>query len=104
MRTGTFHAFAVSRLTDGAKRYGVSPDGFLVNEANGDVPAGSTRTDHVSAEAGVSRLDEAFPPILGDGRWVTRLPIRSYALGGTHTERWGAGRSGPGRTPRPIRR
>ena len=143
VRTGTFHAYAVSRLTDGgktvddvlhdlgtqvpasvdyqvdphamarldlrfaavegdakdplgAKRYGVSPGGFLVNEADGDVPAGSTRTDYVSAEAGVGWQDEAFPPNLGQGEWVTQLPLRSFTPGSTHTEAWGGQPFRPG--------
>ncbi|GLY88531.1 S8 family serine peptidase [Actinoallomurus iriomotensis] len=73
----------------GEKRYGVSPGGFLINEASSDVPAGSTRTDYVTAESGVGWLDEAFPPDLGAASWVTQLPIRRFAPGSTHTEAWG---------------
>jgi subtilisin family serine protease len=72
----------------GEKRYGVDPAGFLVNEAEGDVPGGSTRTDYVSAEPGLGWLDEAIPPNLGPGSWVTELPMQRYAPGSTQTSEW----------------
>ncbi|MCO5968092.1 S8 family peptidase [Actinoallomurus soli] len=134
-RTGTFHAYAFGRLTDGGKtvydilhdlgsgvpatvaytavpqdlariderfdalagdtshpdtekRYGVSPGGFLVNEASSDVPAGSTRTDYVSGETGVQWSDEAFRNDLGEYGWVTEVPIRRYEAGRTYTNDW----------------
>ncbi|WP_460335701.1 S8 family peptidase [Actinoallomurus acanthiterrae] len=74
--------------TDGEKRYGVSPGGFLVNEASSQVPAGSTRTDYVTGVGGVRWLDEAFPPDLGETSWVTQVPIRQYTAGKTYTSAW----------------
>ncbi|WP_345352093.1 S8 family peptidase [Actinoallomurus liliacearum] len=73
---------------DTEKRYGVSPAGFLVNEASSEVPAGSTRIDYVSGEAGVQWINEAFRTDIAKYGWVTQLPIRRYEAGRTYTNDW----------------
>ncbi|MEV5707729.1 S8 family serine peptidase [Actinoallomurus sp. NPDC052274] len=73
---------------DGEKRYGVSPAGFLMNEASSDVPAGSTRVDYVSGEAGIQWLNEAFRTDIAEYGWVTQLPIRRFEAGRTYTNDW----------------
>ncbi|MGI5224862.1 S8 family peptidase [Actinoallomurus sp. CA-142502] len=72
----------------GEIRYGIDPAGFLVSEGDGQVPGGSTRTDYVSAEPGLLWAEEAAPPNLGQGLWVTELPVRKYTPGSTQTNEW----------------
>jgi subtilisin family serine protease len=72
----------------GEIRYGIDPAGFLVSEGDSQAPAGSTRTDYVTTEPGIQWADEAAPPNLGRGMWVTELPVRRYAAGSTQTSEW----------------
>jgi subtilisin family serine protease len=72
----------------GETRYGIDPAGFLVSEGSGQVPGGSTRTDYVTAEPGVRWADEASPPNIGQGLWVTEIPLRKYTPGSTQTSEW----------------
>jgi subtilisin family serine protease len=70
------------------KRYGVTPAGFLATEAEGDVKAGSARTDHVTATAGIRWLGEAFEPNGGDIGWGAQEPVRTYSAGSVYAEEW----------------
>jgi subtilisin family serine protease len=70
------------------KRYGFTPNGFNWAEAEGDVPAGSTRTDFVTGEPGVDWLDEAGVPRLGNASWISQLPIQHFDAGAKYTEAW----------------
>ncbi|GAA4511345.1 S8 family serine peptidase [Actinoallomurus oryzae] len=85
-RFGTINGNAKDPI--GETRYGVDAAGFLVSEGIGQVPGGSTRTDYVSAEPGIQWIEEAAPPNLGQGLWVTQLPMRTFAAGSTRTDEW----------------
>ncbi|GAA4511341.1 S8 family serine peptidase [Actinoallomurus oryzae] len=69
-------------------RYGVSPTGFLVNEAHGDVPAGSTRVDHVTGEPGIRWVDDVAPSLSEWPAWAIVPPTRRYPAGTTRTSDW----------------
>jgi len=72
----------------GEKKYAVTPDGLFDYESSGaDAPAGSVRTDYLSAHKGVQWLDEAFPRALAP--WVDQLPFVDYKAGKTVTQTWG---------------
>ncbi|MBO2449180.1 S8 family serine peptidase [Actinomadura barringtoniae] len=72
----------------GEKKYAVTPDGMFDYESSApDVPAGSVRTDYLSAHKGVMWLDEAFPKALAP--WVDQLPFVDYKAGKTVTQTWG---------------
>ncbi|GAA1566678.1 S8 family serine peptidase [Actinomadura kijaniata] len=70
------------------KRYGLSPNGSLLGgfEAESRVPAGSTRTDHLTPGLW---LDEAFPEAVNNGDWVDQLPVTERRPGTSVTYTWG---------------
>ncbi|MFI0448104.1 S8 family peptidase [Actinomadura sp. 6N118] len=72
---------------DGQKRYGMTPEGVLLQEGDGNVPTGTTRTDYVSAGRGLLWNDEAFPGAM-DG-WVDQEPFSPLKPGSRVTKTWG---------------
>jgi subtilisin family serine protease len=84
----TYGALNGDTTPDLAVRYGVTSAGLLLSEGDSDVAGGSTRTDYVSTDPGITWLEEASPPILGRGRWVTEVPLRSFQPGSTQVAAW----------------
>ncbi|MES9538039.1 S8 family serine peptidase [Actinomadura sp. NPDC000600] len=72
----------------GEKRYGISPEGLLMFEANGDVKPGTSRTDYVSTGSGLLWGDEGFVKF-GEDFWVDQGPFGELKPGGRVSERWG---------------
>ncbi|KAB2348498.1 S8 family serine peptidase [Actinomadura rudentiformis] len=79
---------------DWQKRYGMTPEGVLLQEGEGDVPTGTTRTDYVSAGRGLLWNDEASPGLL-DG-WVDQEPFSPLKPGSRVTKTWGRQPMRPG--------
>ncbi|HEX2312196.1 MAG TPA: S8 family serine peptidase, partial [Thermomonospora sp.] len=73
--------------TVGQKRYAITPEGLFLVEASLDAPAGSTRTDYLTALPGVLWNDEAFLDFAGS--WVDQMPFREVKPGGRTTHTWG---------------
>ncbi|MCW2915004.1 MAG: hypothetical protein JWN52_3072 [Actinomycetia bacterium] len=73
------------------QRYGTSPEGLLLAgfEADSEVPAGSTRTDHLSTGRGIYWMDEASPGAIADGQWVDEQPFIELKPGSRATHTWG---------------
>ncbi|GAA2621009.1 S8 family peptidase [Actinomadura fulvescens] len=78
----------------GEKRYGITPEGFMIHDAASDAPAGTTRTDYMSAGRGLLWNDEAFPGAM-DG-WVDQEPFYERAPGSRETKTWGRQPMRPG--------
>jgi hypothetical protein len=75
-------------------RYGLDAAGFLAAEADSREPGGSTRTDYVSAGAGIRWDQEAVPPFRVGGHnlqgfWVIEVPLFAHLTpGSTQTASW----------------
>ncbi|WP_157430121.1 S8 family peptidase [Actinomadura oligospora] len=72
-------------------RYGMTLDTGLAAgfQADSTVPAGTTRTDYVSAGGGLFWTHEAAPQTVADGRWIDELPFTEPKPGSRTTETWG---------------
>ncbi|HEY2578076.1 MAG TPA: hypothetical protein VGI74_17375 [Streptosporangiaceae bacterium] len=73
-------------------RYGLTATGFLALQNISNVAGGTTRTDFLSTEAGITWDQEASPPLSlpsSAGLWVTELPrFVHYTPGSTQTADW----------------
>ncbi|MFC5749593.1 S8 family serine peptidase [Actinomadura rugatobispora] len=79
------------------KRYGISPEGFILGESASEVPAGTTRTDYLSAGRGILWNDEAFPAAV-EG-WVDQEPFTERTPGSRTVKTWGRQPMRPGPYP-----
>ncbi|RMI37541.1 hypothetical protein EBO15_35500 [Actinomadura harenae] len=75
----------------GETRYGMTPAGGLSTgfQANSTVPAGTTRTDYVSAGGGILWMQDAAPGTVADGEWVDEAPFTEPKPGTRSTRTWG---------------
>jgi hypothetical protein len=70
-------------------RYGLTPAGFLAIQNTGEVTGGSTRTDYVSTEAGISWTQDVSPPFRLGRLWAIEVPgFQHYAPGSVQAANW----------------
>ncbi|GAA0334481.1 S8 family serine peptidase [Actinoallomurus spadix] len=82
-----FHALGGDAGTVRHVRRSVTPAGYSVDQTSENVPAGTARTDYVTATGGVRWQDEAGPTEDTAG-WLPQEDIRAYSPGGVYAGDW----------------
>ncbi|MFD0899017.1 S8 family peptidase [Actinomadura sediminis] len=72
----------------GGKRYGMSPEGLLAFDADGEAEPGTTRTDHVSVPEGWRWMDYASVRF-GEETWIDQGTFTELEPGERLTRDWG---------------